>query len=71
MAHDLAKAQWRKSTYSGDSGDCVEVADGHTGLVPVRDSKTPHGPALLIHARAWAHFIAGIQAGAFRPHSDL
>ncbi|MFF4174543.1 DUF397 domain-containing protein [Streptomyces sp. NPDC001750] len=36
----LRTATWRKSSYSnGDGGDCLEVADGHLGLVPVRDSK--------------------------------
>jgi hypothetical protein len=37
---------WRKSTYSGgDNGDCIEVADHIPGVVPVRDSTAPHGPA--------------------------
>ncbi|MEU2873452.1 DUF397 domain-containing protein [Streptomyces olivoreticuli] len=66
MAHNLAEAQWRKSTYSGDSGDCVEVADGFLDMVPVRDSKDSLGPSLRIATRAWTEFISGIQAGAFR-----
>ncbi|GAA3039865.1 DUF397 domain-containing protein [Kitasatospora sp. NPDC127116] len=37
---------WRKSSYSNGDGDCVEVAEGIAGMVPVRDSKDPHGPAL-------------------------
>ena len=28
---------WRKSTYSGGSNGCVEVADGFTGIMPVRE----------------------------------
>ncbi|MFC9602201.1 DUF397 domain-containing protein [Streptomyces niveus] len=62
---DLSTAQWRKSSYSnGDGGDCVEVADGHHGVVPVRDSKTPTGPVLLITPTAWSDFVAfaGAQA---------
>ncbi|UKY52456.1 DUF397 domain-containing protein [Streptomyces inhibens] len=39
----------------------MEVADNVPGLVPVRDSKTPHGPALLIPDHAWAAFIAGLK----------
>ncbi|MFH8975202.1 DUF397 domain-containing protein [Streptomyces sp. NPDC017890] len=36
---------WRRSGYSNqEGGDCVEVADGFTGVVPVRDSKVPGGP---------------------------
>ncbi|MFI6287165.1 DUF397 domain-containing protein [Streptomyces sp. NPDC051018] len=51
---------WRKSSYSGSSGgDCVQVADGHAG-VPVRDSKVPHGPAVVFRASAWSAFIDNI-----------
>ncbi|WP_416875724.1 DUF397 domain-containing protein, partial [Kitasatospora sp. SC0581] len=40
-------AVWRKSSYSGgNGGNCIEVAPGFPGLVPVRDSKDPRGPAL-------------------------
>ncbi len=66
MAHDLAKVQWHKSTYSGDSGDCVEVADGFFDVVPVRDSKDALGPSLRVGTRTWAEFISGVQAGALR-----
>lgn len=60
---DLSAATWRKSSYSnGDGGNCLEVADGHPGLVPVRDSKRPDGPALLLNAAAWAPFIASVKA---------
>jgi hypothetical protein len=56
-------ALWRKSSYSnGDGGDCVEVADNIPGLVPVRDSKVPDGPALLLTARAWAPFVAALKS---------
>ncbi|MFD4875060.1 DUF397 domain-containing protein, partial [Streptomyces sp. NPDC058420] len=41
---DLSTAVWRKSSYSNSSGgECVEVRDDLPGLVPVRDSKVPHG----------------------------
>ena len=57
-------ALWRKSSYSnGDGGNCVEIADNLPGLVPVRDSKAaPHGPALILTARAWVPFIATLKA---------
>ncbi|MDF9815217.1 DUF397 domain-containing protein [Streptomyces sp. SPB162] len=56
---------WRKSSYSGsDQGSCVEIADGYAD-VPVRDSKDPHGPALLFAADAWSAFVAGVRAGDF------
>ncbi|MFG2371102.1 DUF397 domain-containing protein [Streptomyces sp. NPDC048504] len=63
MAHntpdyDLRGATWHKSSYSGGSGgDCLEVADGHPALVPVRDSKNPLGPKLTFRAGTWSTFI--------------
>lgn len=55
-------ALWRKSTHSnGSGGDCVEVADNIPGLVPVRDSKAPQGPALILTAAAWAPFVASLK----------
>jgi uncharacterized protein DUF397 len=61
---DLSAATWRKSSHSnGDGGSCVEVADGHPALVPVRDSKNPHGPALVFPKDAWTAFISGIKTG--------
>ncbi|MFH9354148.1 DUF397 domain-containing protein [Kitasatospora sp. NPDC017646] len=65
MNQELQIANWRKSTYSNGQGDCIEVADGITGLVPVRDSKDPHGPALGFSPAAWRAFVAGIRAGDF------
>ncbi|MFD5696688.1 DUF397 domain-containing protein [Streptomyces lasiicapitis] len=51
---------WRKSSYSAaDSGDCLEVGHAHREVgIPVRDSKNPHGPAVLFGAPAWNAFLA-------------
>ncbi|MFE1308083.1 DUF397 domain-containing protein [Streptomyces sp. NPDC058755] len=60
---DLSDLVWRKSSYSnGDGGHCLEVADNIPGLVPVRDSKSPHGPALILGAAAWAPFVTSLKA---------
>ncbi|MER7726441.1 DUF397 domain-containing protein [Streptomyces sp. NPDC096323] len=62
VAQDFAR--WRKSSYSNGSGaDCLEVADDHPGLVPVRDSKRPRGPVLIVNAAAWAPFVEAVKAG--------
>lgn len=62
---ELEYAAWRKSSYSGQGGNCVEVADGFAGVLPVRDSKDPQGPALVFPAAAWRSFVAGVRAAEF------
>ncbi|MEU1308700.1 DUF397 domain-containing protein [Streptomyces cinnamoneus] len=67
MRVDLSRATWRKSTYSNSYDDCVEVADNiPPGVIPVRDSKYPAGPALLVEAGAWSAFVASLKAAAPR-----
>lgn len=62
---DLTTALWRKSSYSdGGASNCVEVADGHVGLVPVRDSKTPAGRPLVFSATSWSAFMEGVKREA-------
>ncbi|MFK0197702.1 DUF397 domain-containing protein [Streptomyces lavendulae] len=61
---DLSAARWRTSSYTNsEGGTCVEVADGVTGLVPVRDSKRKGGPVLLLSAAAWAPFVEALKGG--------
>ncbi|MBL1080134.1 DUF397 domain-containing protein [Nocardia sp. 2] len=64
MKADLAQAHWFKSSRSGGSKECVEVAF-LTDAVGVRDSKDPTGPALFLHPEAWDRFTAGVRAGRF------
>ncbi|MFE9019026.1 DUF397 domain-containing protein [Streptomyces sp. NPDC007808] len=53
---------WRKSSHSNDdAGSCLEVLDNHPAGVPVRDSKNPHGPALLFSAAHWSAFVAAVK----------
>ncbi|MEU6848101.1 DUF397 domain-containing protein [Streptomyces sp. NPDC046716] len=59
---DLSNARWRTSSYSnGEGGECVEVADGVTGLVPVRDSKVADGDVIVVGADAWQAFVARLR----------
>ena len=64
MASDLARALWRKSTRSNGSGACVEVARNIDGIVAVRDSKDPEGPALVVAPADWMAFTSAIKAGS-------
>ncbi|MEV0352940.1 DUF397 domain-containing protein [Nonomuraea sp. NPDC050680] len=60
---NLTDAQWFKSSHSGgNGGDCVEVATNLPGIVAVRDSKDPSGPALVFAPEVWADFIARVKA---------
>ncbi|GAA3020265.1 hypothetical protein GCM10010519_56850 [Streptomyces lactacystinicus] len=56
---------WRRSTRNGQGGQCIEVADGFSGVMPVRDSKDPGGPALLFPAPAWQAFVTAVRTGEF------
>jgi hypothetical protein len=52
--------QWRKSSYSVNQGECVEVAVLPGGGRAVRDSKDPDGPELQFSAREWARFLDSV-----------
>ncbi|WP_444947499.1 DUF397 domain-containing protein [Micromonospora ureilytica] len=58
---DLTGARWRTSNRSGSGGgNCVEVADNLPGIVGVRDSKDPEGPALVFGPVAWRAFVTEV-----------
>ncbi|MFF3260861.1 DUF397 domain-containing protein [Streptomyces sp. NPDC002932] len=59
---ELSTVRWRSSSYSNASGgECVEVSDDFSGIVPVRDSKNPAGPALVVEAGAWGAFVSSLK----------
>ncbi|SFE07433.1 protein of unknown function [Actinopolyspora alba] len=62
-AAELTGVSWRRSSRSGpNGGSCVEAASLSSGEVTaVRDSKCPHGPALLFDRRAWAVFLGSLR----------
>ncbi len=61
-APNIETAAWRKSSYSGEGGDCVEVAEGFPGTLPIRDSKDPSGPNLAFDTQAWTAFMTALKA---------
>ena len=62
----MTRAVWRKSSYSsGNGGQCVEVARNLPGVVAVRDSKDPEGPALVFAPPQWCAFLDGVRADEF------
>ncbi|MFB7337653.1 DUF397 domain-containing protein [Streptomyces adustus] len=44
-------------------GSCLEVLDRYPAGVPVRDSKVPHGPALVFGPAARSPFVSALKAG--------
>jgi hypothetical protein len=61
---DLSRAVWKKSSFSGGNGSCVEVADLGEYVV-VRDSKDKAGPKLVFNRDVWRVFVEGIKTGVY------
>ncbi|MFF2805787.1 DUF397 domain-containing protein [Streptomyces sp. NPDC058000] len=61
----MDSVRWRKSSYSNGMENCVEVADGIPGAVPVRDSKESHGAALVFSAESWSSFVSAVRREEF------
>lgn len=71
-AHDLpalaaspAESEYRKSSYSGENAQCVEVALGAAGGRWVRDSKNRSQPPHYFTATEWDAFLRGVKDGEF------
>ncbi|MFD4571816.1 DUF397 domain-containing protein [Streptomyces sp. NPDC058417] len=49
---------FRKSSYSGQNGNCLEAARTSDDGRVVRDSKQPDGPHLAISRNGWMAFLS-------------
>ncbi|MGH3189274.1 MAG: DUF397 domain-containing protein [Streptosporangiaceae bacterium] len=62
---------WRKSRYSGNGGNCVEVAD-HANRVLVRDTKNHgDGPVLRFSHDAWRRFADRVKRSLTSPEPSV
>ena len=62
----LPPLRWQKSRRSNPSGNCVEMAElPGGGGIAVRNSRDPHGPALIYTLDEIAAFLAGARDGDF------
>ncbi|MFH8749024.1 DUF397 domain-containing protein [Streptomyces rimosus] len=63
---------WTKSSHSNpDGGNCLEWSPASctaTGAIPIRDSKNPQGPVLIVPAHSFKEFVGGVKANAFSRH---
>ncbi|MFE3180057.1 DUF397 domain-containing protein [Streptomyces violascens] len=58
---DPCDMRWVSSSYSqSNGGECIQWVPEYataTGRVPIRDSKAPNGPVLIVSADAWSGFV--------------
>jgi hypothetical protein len=64
-ARDLEGAVWLKSQRSNSQGACVEIARIDAGIVAMRNSRDPHGPALICHRDAIVALMDALRDGEF------
>jgi Domain of unknown function (DUF397) len=64
-ADSITGATWKKSKRSGAVGNCVEVSKLADGVVAMRNSRFPSGPALIYTRAEVVAFLAGIKDGEF------
>ncbi|MFE2943681.1 DUF397 domain-containing protein [Streptomyces sp. NPDC059255] len=55
---------YRKSSYSGQENNCVEIAVTVNGGRAVRDSKDHAGPSLHFTSAGWQAFLAHAKAAS-------
>lgn len=58
-----AGLEWVKSSYSGNNGNCVEVATLPGGGRALRDSKNLGGPALTMSIAGFEAFVRSVVDG--------
>lgn len=61
---------WRKSRYSGNGGNCVEVAD-HDNRLLVRDTKNRAGVVLRFSPGVWRRFADQVKRSLTEPQPGL
>jgi Domain of unknown function (DUF397). len=60
MSNEVTPTNWRRSSYSGGNGNCVEVAE-LGDVIALRDSKNPDGPRLTVGRHAWSALLCNLK----------
>ncbi|RKN09624.1 DUF397 domain-containing protein [Streptomyces radicis] len=63
--HSPGALEWVKSSFSGNNGNCIEVAKLPDDGRAIRDSKDPYGAMLAVTANGWSSFVAAVQRDEF------
>lgn len=58
-------SMWRKSSYSGGEGSCVEVTPKPPKFLAVRDSANKNGSRLVFVSVVWRRFIDQVKNDNF------
>jgi hypothetical protein len=64
-ASELTGIPWRKGSLSSGQGNCVETAQLPGGGAAVRNSRHPHGPALVFTEAEIRAFLGSVKLGDF------
>ncbi|WP_308406468.1 DUF397 domain-containing protein [Streptomyces sp. AC602_WCS936] len=59
IGSELSEHTWFKSSYSGNTTECLEMAAGG-GQVLIRDSKQRRHAVLAFRHASWCGFLAGL-----------
>jgi hypothetical protein len=52
--------EWRKSRFSADTGNCVEIGSMSVSVL-VRDSRDTTGPVLAVSRTQWTRFLRHVR----------
>ncbi|WP_432078187.1 DUF397 domain-containing protein [Streptomyces sp. YPW6] len=62
---EIDSAPWRKSSFSGDQGACVEAAPMQDGRIAVRNSNHPGAGTVFFTRTEMDAWLKGVKAGEF------
>jgi hypothetical protein len=71
IGQDPSHTPWRKSSYSGNGNNCVEIAAAD-GLIAVRDTTNRDDVTKIFTARTWQQFTGRVRRGEVQlpaPHA--
>jgi uncharacterized protein DUF397 len=54
---------YRKSSYSDQAAECVEIATNIPNTIAIRDSKNPDGACLQLRPTIWTSFKSALREG--------